>query len=231
MKNLVFISLVFVCLIGFGQKSPYSPINGSQKVIIENNSSIKGDSFIYDEWNAGMLVLNDSVFSKQDFLKYDAFKNKVCIKNMKNPNVIIEIDDNSLTGFSIIERKRNLKHDFVKLQKKNFRSDEGEGFYEIVFNLQNTNYFVKKNVVVLYDPNRSKGSQTINNLPLEYRDKSEYFIKNDEGLYVLVRLNKKAIRAVLNKHTKLVDTYIKENRIKFKKESDIIKLVNYYYSL
>jgi len=227
-----FFSLFFVLFFSsvFSQ-NPYGSVFSGERLIIDYRGNFKGKSFIYDEWNRGMLVLNDSVFSKQDFLQYDAYKNRILIKESEDSEQIIEITDASLTGFCIIENKRNLKHDFVRLKSKDFKGPAKSGFYEIVYNIQNTNYFIKKNTKILFDPNRSKGTMTHNNLPFELKDKTTYYIKNNNGLYVKVRLKKKDIKAVLTTHTKLTDAYIKTNKIRLGKESDVMKLVNYYYSL
>lgn len=200
-------------------------------IIIKQNSDIKGKDYLYEEWNKGMLVLNDSIFSRQDYLKYDALKDRVLIKNMSNIEEVIEINDKSLTGFSILEKDGNIKHDFVKLQRKYFTGNAENGFYEVVFNLQNTNYFIKRTTKILYDPNRSEGSQTINNYPLEYRDKQTYYIKNKDGMYEAIRLNKKEINTILNQHPNEISAYVKRNKVNYNKESDVMKLVNYYYSL
>ena len=228
-------TIVFVLLFSnlFSQTAQNLDYRGRvvREYIIKRNNEIKGNNYIYDEWNNGMLVLNDSVFSKQNYLQYDVYKKRVLIKNMKNLDEIIEITDRSLTGFSILDRKRNLKHDFVKLKSENFKSEAEEGFYEIVYNIQSTNYFIKKNVKIIYDPNRSKGSQTENNFPLEFQEKITYYIKNNEGFYVKIRLRKKDIKAVLTNNTNKVNSYIKSKRLSFKKEDDVMKLVNYYYSL
>jgi len=232
MKSIFGIILVFFFSTVFSQNTDnVTNIEESGRIIIKNNNKIKGNDFIYDEWNRGMLVLNDSVFSKQDYLKYDAYKNRVLIKNMKNLNEIIEVTDRTLTGFSILESEKNLKHDFVKLKSTSFEEYTETGFYEIVFNLQNTNYFIKRHTKVLFDPNRSKGSQTINNFPLEYQDKTTYYIKNAAGLYVKVRLKKKVILPILPLHTTMLKSYIKANKINFGKEIDVMQLVNFYYSL
>jgi hypothetical protein len=232
MKKIFYfvVSLLF-CNVFSQNPLQNSPIYGGEQVIIDVNSNIKGNDFIYDEWNKGVLVLNDSVFSKQDAIRYNAYKDRVLIKLKA---AVIEIDDKSLTGFSIIENKRNLKHDFVKLKNINFisgYSDSASGYYEIIFNVENLNYFIKKNKKEIFDPNRSKGSQTINNYPLEYKDITEYFIKNKEGLYVKVRLKRKDISAFLSQNKHLVNNYIKLKKIKFNKESDVVKLINYYYSI
>ncbi len=229
---------LFICTVFFLTFTSIFSQNGDNlakedrgNVIITQNNHIKGKDYVYDEWNKGMLVLNDSVFSVQDYLKYDALKDGVFVKNKKNISEVIEINDKSLTGFSILEKDGNIKHDFVKLQRKYFTGDAENGFYELVFNLQNTNYFLKKTTKIIYDPNRSKGTQTINNYPLEYQDKITYYIKNKDGLYSAIRLKKKEINTILNQHSKLIDAFVKSNKINYSKESDVAKLVNYYYSL
>ena len=201
------------------------------RIIIPTDSGIKGNDFLYDEWNNGILVLFDSVFSEQKYLKYDAYLDRILIKNINNIDEIIEITDNSITGFALIEKKNNVKHDFVRLKKEHFSDESVEGFYEVVFNFERTNYFLKKNTITVFDPNRSEGSQTINNLPSEYKNKITYYIKNDADLYVKTRLAKKKIKEILSDHTKLVDTFIKSNKISFSDEGDVMKLINYYYSL
>ena len=228
MKSFFSVVAVLFFSIAFSQGNVDYRGDNIKYAVIKQNNEIKGKDYIYDEWNRGMLVLNDSIFSKQDYLKYDAHKNRVLIKRNKE---VIEITDRTLTGFSIIEKESNLKHDFVKLKRFNFKGEEETGFYEIVYNIQNTNYFIKKNAKIVFDPNRSKGSQTENNFPLKFQDKTSYYIKNSEGLYVKVRLNKKGIKNNLTKHSKLINSFVKANKIKFNKESDVIKLVNYYYSL
>lgn len=231
MRNLVFIATVFV----FSTTIAQNPLNlfqeGGGRVILEQSHDYKGVNYVYNEWNKGMLVLNDSIFSAQDYIKYDAFNNRVLIKNMKNLNEIIEIYDNSLTGFSILETDKNLKHDFVKLQSSEFNEFNDGIYFEIVFNLENKNYLLKRTSKYLYDPSKSKGSQPMGHIPLEYKDNVEYYLKNNEGKYERVQLRKKDILSVLNKNSKLVSDYIKKKKISFYKEGDVVRLANYYYSL
>jgi len=198
------------------------------KGIIKKNNEIKGENFIYDEWNQGMLVLNDSVFSNQEFLKYDAYKDLVLIKK---GDKIIEISDKSITGFSIFEKENNLKHDFVGLKGNHFLDKSEKGFYEIVDNSNETNYFIKKNEKFIFDPNRNSSTMAVNNFQLEYKDKVSYYIKNNDGLYVKVRLNKKGVKSVLLNNSPEINKYIKIHKIRFNKEDDVMKLVNYYYSI
>lgn len=167
MKYFIYAGFLLTITSLFSQNGDNLAKEDRGNVIITQNNEIKGKDYLYDEWNKGMLVLNDSVFSVQDYLKFDVFKNRVFIKNMVNISEVIEINDQSLTGFSILEKDSNIKHDFVKLNKKYFTGDAENGFYEVVFNEQNTNFFIKRTSKILSDQNRSRGTQTINNFPLE----------------------------------------------------------------
>lgn len=231
MKKIICVVAVLCFINGFSQSQESIGIGAKGSVIFEKNAEIKGDIFIYNVWNKGVLVLKEDIFSRQDFIKYDAYNDRVLIKNMSNLDEVIEITDNDLIGFSIFEGESNLKHDFVKLNANHFESEGEEGFYEIVWNLEQTNYVLKRNIKIIYDPNKSKGTESINNFPLEYKDKNVYFLKNNDGLYVKIRLNKKDVKKVLTEHSQLVDSFIKTNKIKLTKESNVVKLANYYYSL
>ena len=71
MKN--FFSIVVVLFVSnvFSQNIDYlSQQDHYGRIVILQNNEIKGKDYIYNEWNFGMLVLNDSIFSKQDYLKY-----------------------------------------------------------------------------------------------------------------------------------------------------------------
>jgi len=228
MKNIMYLMLLFSFSSVFSQVPDNLNKDLRSRIFIPQNNNIEGKDYLFKEWNNGMLVLNDTVFSNQKYLKYDAFRDRVLIKKS---NQIIEITDRSLTGFSILAVNSNFKHDFVKLNSTDFIGGSKDGFYEVVYNEQKTNYFIKKESKVIYDPNRSKGSQTINNYPLKYDSKTDFFIKNDAGLYVKVRLNKKDINTLLSKNSKRIKQFIKDEKINYRKEEDVLKLVNYYYSL
>ena len=229
MKKIICAGLLLVSFYGISQYKP-DGLYSTKKIIIGKNDYIKGKDYVYDEWNYGMIVINDTVFSKQENLKYDVLNDRVLI-SFPIKNEVVEINDTSLTGFSIIENG-TVKHDFVRLNSDSFVDTlTKKGFFEIVFNFENFNFLIKKHSVIIYDPNRSKGFQTLNNIPSEYKHKTTYFLKNDSGKYEMIRLKKKDILGVLTKNYEKIKSYVKVNKIKFHKESDVLKLVNYYYSL
>jgi hypothetical protein len=231
MKKLFLIALAVISFKSIAQ-NPYNKFQeGGGRVIIEKPDNYKGTNYIYNEWNRGMLVLNDSIFSVQDYIKFDVFNNRVLIKNMKDLNEIIEIYDPSLTGFSLIDSENGLKHDFVKLSNAEVKNEITSNYFEIVFNLENKNYLLKQTQKYLFDPNKSKGVQAINNIPLEYKDKVTYYLKNKFGFYEKVFLNKKQVLSILNGHEAMVKKYLSSTKINFNKEHDVVKFANYYYTL
>jgi hypothetical protein len=198
---------------------------------IKDTKGVQGTKFLYGTWNKGMLVLNDSLFFMQNNLAYDAYDAKIFIKQENTAETVFEVNDVSLTGFSIFD-ETNQKHDFVKLNHTNFKTTTAiEAYYEILNNSYKTNYFIKSTVIVLFDPNKSKGTAAINNYPLEFKEAVNYYIKETNNLYVEVKLRKKEILKLLTKHTDKIDQFIKTKNISFNNELQVAELVNYYYSL
>jgi len=232
MKYLVYLLFMVCFSSSFAQNSPdnlYREYKGW--IDINDTKGVQGTKFIYGEWNQGMLVLNDSLFFMQDYLAYDAYDEKILIKKEENSETVFEVNDFSLTGFSIIENNNKIKHDFVNLQAKHFKDKKSQGYFEILKNVYKTNYFIKSTQKVINDPNKSKGTAAINNFPLEYKDETTYYMKGEDGLYVEVGLKKKKIMSVLTKHATKIKTYTKSKKINFSKENQVADLVNYYYSL
>ena len=230
MNKISCIILALLAVPTFSQRNDNLSKGDRDRIEFPQEREIIGSEYLYDGWNNGMLVLNDSVFSYQSFLNYNAVKDQLLMRKSMNDE-IIEIYDQDLTGFSIEESKSS-PHNYLFLADKDFEQpDNNDGFYEIVNNLNNTSYLIKKNVKLLFDPNKSKGTQAINNVPLEYKEKQYYYLKNDADLYVKIKLNKKSIKSVLTAHSSELDKFIKTKKIKFSHDADIVKLANYYYSL
>lgn len=240
MRTFTFLILACTFSVGFSQKgnsiaynqSDLANFNDTSNVILYHDDNINGEEYLYGPWNKGMLVMHDSLFFAQNYLRYDAYNDRILIKmNTNDDNKAFQINDSNLTGFSIVDANTNMKHDFVKLNKDYFDVHDPDGFYEVVFNIENKNYLLKKTKKYIYDPNKSKGVAAMNNLPSEFKEKVTYFIKNDKGIYVPVRLKKKDILKILKKHPAELEAYINEHHTHFNQETEVVNLVNYYYSL
>ena len=142
------------------------------------------------------------------------------------------MDDEAITGFAINKENSINKHLYVRLAPSQFKdTDRASRFYEVISNLEKTNYLIKEEQKYLYDPNRSRGYQTENSLPMEWKKRTYYFIKNSSGKYIKTKLNKKSVLKVLSDKSKEVKSYVASNKIDLKKESDVVKVLNYYHGL
>ena len=142
------------------------------------------------------------------------------------------IDDKSITGFAINNAKNTGKHFYVRLEASQFEGLDGDShFYELVSRTGKTNYLIKDVQKYLYDPNKSRGYQTENSLPMEWKTRTHYYIKNGNDVYVKTKLSKKSILKILNDKSSEVKKYASSNKIGFKKENDVVKLLTYYHTL
>jgi len=232
MKYLLFLLCALLSLESFGQNPSDNLYNECKAWIdIKDTKGVQGSEFLYGDWNRGVLVLNDSLFFMQNALAYNAFNSKIFIKKEDTKETVFEVNDASLTSFSIIENNTRIKHDFVRLLKKDFKEGNSMGYFEIINNRFNTNYLIKNPKIVIYDPNKSKGTAAINNYPLEFKEEVTYYIKDEANLYVEVNLRKKDIMPFLKLYPSKINSYIKSKKISFNDEQEVGQLVNYYYSL
>lgn len=204
--------------------------NTSNSLRINYKTENEGNPYLYDEWKEGYLVINDTVISLQKKIQVDLEKGELIVGIGEGRGMIM--DDKSITGFAINKEKSVAKHLYVRLEPSQFEdTDRISHFYEVISNLEKTNYLVKEEQKYLYDPNRSRGYQTENSLPMEWKKRTYYFIKNSNGKYIKTKLNKKAVLKVLGDKNKEVKSYVASNKINLKKENDVVKLLNYYHSL
>ncbi len=204
--------------------------NTGTELRINYHTENKGNPYLYDEWKEGYLVINDTVISPQKKIQVDLEKGELIVGIGEGRGTII--DDKAITGFAINKDNSVNKHLYIRLEPSQFENrDRTSHFYEVISNLEKTNYLVKEVQKYLYDPNKSRGYQTENSLPMEWKKRTYYFIKNSSGKYIKTKLNKKAVLKVLSNKNKEVKSYVASNKINFKKEHDIVKVLNYYHSL
>ena len=205
-------------------------VNSGNELRINYKTENKGNPYLYDEWKEGYLVINDTVISPQKKLQIDLEKGELIVGMGEGRGMIM--DDEAITGFAINKENSINKHLYVRLAPSQFKdTDRASRFYEVISNLEKTNYLLKEEQKYLYDPNRSRGYQTENSLPMEWKKRTYYYIKGSSGLYIKTKLNKKAISKILSDKSKEVKSYVSSNKINFKKEHDVVKVLTYYHSL
>jgi hypothetical protein len=233
MKKLLFI-FALSSFIGFAQDNLNNTIfeRGTNHLLqINFKTENKGTPYLYDEWNEGYLVLNDSVLSPQNGIQLNLESGDLIISTGGNKETGMVITDDAVTGFAIHKNAAN-HHLFAKVNNSQFEdNDKPSPFYEVISNHKKTNYLLKDVKKYLYDPNKSKGYMTENSFPMEYKQRVNYFIKNKSGKYVKSKLKKKTILKILNDKSSELKAFISSKKINFKKEHDVVKVLEYYHSL
>ncbi len=234
MKKLFFI-FALTSFIAFSQtNNPITTDNenfsGDTILLITENNTINGSKYLLEDWNEGYIILSDSIFSHQDNILFDQLEGAIVLKAKDGSG--FKVRDYSVTGFVIEEKGKYIKHYFSKVPRSSFKNAENKTkFYEVVNNLTKTNYLIKDTQKYVFDPNLSKGAGTNNNFAREYKEKTTYYLKNKSEKYVKTRLSKKAVLKSLGDKTSELKKYISSNKINFKNEFDVVKVLNYYHKL
>ncbi len=235
MKKALLI-LFILPLITFGQENyVYNVVqyDDADQVRINYRAGTKGSPYLFNEWKSGYIVVNDTIISPQEKVQLNLTNNELIIGAGKNKETGVVITDKSVTGFAIVkDANTNQKLFFAKINSSEFQdSYRKPKFYQIVSNLENNNYLIKEETKYVFDPNKSRGYQTQNSIPQEYKTKTYYYVKNKSGKYVKTRLSKKGILKALNDKNSELKSYISSKSLKFNNEQDVARLVNYYHTL
>jgi len=235
MKKLLFIFML-IPFFSFSQKSSlkttHSDIFGDPVFIVTKDPFVEGTKYIYNHWKEGYLVINDSIFSHQKEMMFDQSNGDLIIKSKLKDGFGFVINDNTVTGFIIHDLDFSKKRIFKRLNKSNFKNLNSQPkFYEVIANLSKTNYLIKYTQKFIFDPNRSSGVAVNNDFSKEYKEKVTYFIKNKSGKYIKTKLSKKAVLKTLSDQKSKVKTFVTTNKIKFNKEHDVVKVLDYYHTL
>lgn len=237
MKKLLFI-FTLIPIFTFAQENKVNPFDyfqqgGRDRIRIDYTPEHKGTPYLYNQWKTGYLIINDSIISSQEKIQFNLQTGELIIGSKNETGIVIT--DKSVTGFAI-DKGDNItninRRVFANIKASQFEnSDNTSQFYEVISNLQQTNYLIKDVKKYLFDPNKSRGYQTQNSLPQEYKEKVSYFIKNTSGKYVKTKLRKKNILKVLDDKNSEIKAFVSSNKINFSKEHDIVRILNYYHTL
>lgn len=177
-----------------------------------DNKEILGSFYLFENWN-----------SKS---KIETFTNRVY--NINNLNFDLE-EGKFLSKISrdSMYVYKNLKEVFIN--KKRFINIENK-YYEVLVN--GTPYSLIKNYYGVLKPAiTNKMTNQLIKAP-EYVAKYKYYLKGENDSSIKeVFLKKNTILKLLNTKKKGVNIYVKDKKISYKKEKDLIKIISYYNSL
>ncbi len=226
MKNLFILFLIISNTVMIGQETfggGASDPSGntaigpfSSTIIVQQkarNTTIKGHQY-FEENNEMATIYVNKKQVRQCLVRYNAFNGELeYVDNNKRFNML---------------KVENLEVALKKYSYKLYEYDGDRQFF-IVYNEGPFSLGMKalkkikqgKEAVTSYDAST----------PSKYIENNKYFIINNEkGEVKKVKLKKKDILKVLDKKEEL-EKFASSKKLSFKKEKDVIKIINYYSSL
>lgn len=183
---------------------------------------VNGTPFLDDDFKPGILELKDGKSSQEVQLRYNVATD------------LFEIDYNNDT----LTLNRPFDVRYIYLGEKKFiydlhftESESGKrnGYFEIVEE-GTISLFLKRNKKLSYDSFVSTYKGGGGTKEYYYVDKISYFCRIDKSEPFLVKSSKSFLNG-LTQHKSEMKSFIKSNKIKFKKKTDLVLLVEYYNSL
>lgn len=214
MKNfarLVFTTILFAA-VSTAKAQFYQDVKGT--AIKENSSGdIEGSPYLTDTWADGWVVVDKGTYNNLK-LKYD----------LKDDVLIFAGKDNTPMSFAETVKEFNI-------DGRSFASGFPpagpllkNAFYEV---LADGNVKLLKHYAKRVQETKTYGAAAVNR---EYSLTETYFILKD-GKMIPVKPDKRSLLEALNDKTAQLDAYLKTNKVNFKNDAALGKLVDYYNTL
>ena len=184
----------------------------------EIDPKLKGSPYLFEGWAKGSVVLEDGKSYNDLGLMYDVLADRVIFKS----------DIGKMQAFTV--RVKEFTIDTDKGQhtfRSGFPAIDGgsdRSYYQVLAE-GNTKLLKRttKQITEAIEPGAITMSKKL-------QDNIKYYVLIDNKI-VRVKKDKKAILALLKNKSAELENYISSNKLNFKNEDDIVKLVNYYNRL
>jgi hypothetical protein len=153
-------------------------------------------------------------------MRYNLFKDEFEFLTPKSDTLILDKNEDFVKLNFIAT---NTKYKLVNYINTNDKFDYG--YLIDIYQKDNIGLFKKDNI----EFNEEKIAKTTleNNMPAKYfKVKSTYFLKTKESIFEFPSNKKKLIKLFLDKK-EAIEVFVKENKIDFDKEQDLIKIVDF----
>jgi len=245
MKNLIIAVLFLFCSITYSQTKKYTSNHISCAPTAEGFDAFQSSiNFRADEFNQDKFKLyGDNVISKktQSVLLYKKWNNKVEIHtdskkfsldnvnyNIQRREFITKNDDGTYLNFSF-----NGKIKKVVINGKSFKSfydtftDYDKRIYEIVYECDDFSILKRYRIVII----EASPNPMVNRKSDIVSIEDEYYLKEGNSFKSL-NLNKKSLFKLCDESKVTnIKQFAKKNSLSFKKEDDVIKILDFSNSL
>lgn len=177
--------------------------------------NVEGSPYMNDDFKPGKIDTGDKIINSP--MRYNIYQDEFQIANGE-------------TEIIALRRTPNLK---IELQGKKFAiygfngpTGNKQGYFEELYSSENIS-ILKRHEAEFTEAKKAANSYA-SDTPAKFKPSETYYIKVGANSAEEVDLKKKDVLNAINDDK--VEKYIKQNKLKFKDESDLIKVAQYYDS-
>lgn len=196
--------------------SDLAMFNQAAETLAENTyHDIEGSPFMTEEFVKGILVTTEGDVILDVPLKINVYTQEVIAKN--HLGSIVVLDQTQYQELILPFEGKDLR--FKRINQEN-----PDVFYEVLFESAELT-MIKEHYATVKESN----SNGISSTPKKFSQRTRYYVMQENGLAVKTRLNKKSLLALLpNTMANDLEAYADLNKIKFSKESELMRLLAGY---
>lgn len=183
------------------------------------NDNVKGSQYITDDFvPAKISISKNEVFQ----IKFNGVLDEIVVKGQDGKPYALNKHLKDIKITLIGSKKAYQMFDYVN------ENDTRLSGYFLLNATSNSNIKLLKKEKIKFFEEKVATNGYDSNVPAQYkRLKDKFFIKKNDELAIEIPTNKKDFAKLFPKRQKEILSFIKKEKIKFKKESDLLKLVNH----
>ncbi len=219
MKYFSTLVLIFLGHVVFGQigatlANPYADITNSDVLNFRVYDEYKGSPYLFDEFLAGKITLNDGTDKAFDSLKMDCYKNQILYKSKGR---IFALDNGKLDELFFYQGSRQFKQIALDGENK---------WYQILFVGRVSLYKHYKVDLIVEDRQSasSYGGNTDVNKKIFSRKEDYFFSILPDMSVTEIPSGKKEFINQFSVHHVDIESFIKSNKLKLNNDEDLTKI-------
>lgn len=221
MKTLRILSASF-CLLALAStvKAQFKLYTDYKPVKLIDYTNMEGTPYLYEDWQTGNVTLTNGVSNKEPMmLKLNMVNDVVSFKDKETGQELEFVEPVQEFSLNVGTSTRHFKSGF-----KNIDGIAPTAFLEVLSD--GKAQLLKRNNKIVFEQ-QPIGSATKERTFIE---KTKYYLVID-GKATVVKTDKKSVLAALGDRHDQLEEYIKTNKVNFKDDAQLGKLVDYYNSL
>lgn len=219
MKNSKTSILLFLISLTVGhavaQQNAYSGDGMNIHYIIseEGNKNIDGSPYLNEEWKEATILFSNGKSLKAEKVNYNIYQSKISYKKE-------DVEYNPETSFNIIG---------LKIDGNHYIFENSGDMHQYIYRLLSDG---KVQLLEKYSTTIKKGKETngLEKATNDYYDTETYLYYKEDNKPA-VRFRNKELLFIMADKKKEVESLIKQQKLKTRKEKDLIKIFDYYNSL